>query len=148
MKKIILSLMVVAALTACGNNKKADTNSAEATEKEQVVDMHNAENSLDYWGVYKGTLPAADCPGIETTLTINKDSTYLMHSSYIDRNVEFDEKGTYTLDGSMLGLKDGETGTVGYLRVEEGQVRWLDGDKQPITGDLAEHFILKQTEKF
>lgn len=34
--------------------------------------MHNAENSLDYDGTYTGTFPAADCPGINMTLTIKK----------------------------------------------------------------------------
>ena len=52
--------------------------------------MHNAETSLDYLGVYKGTLPAADCPGIETTLTLAPDGSYALHLKYIDRDSEFD----------------------------------------------------------
>ena len=39
------------------------------------MDMHTAEISLDYYGTYKGTLPAADCPGINVTLTLNKNKT-------------------------------------------------------------------------
>ena len=38
-----------------------------------MADIHNAETSLDYEGTYKGVLPAADCPGIETTLILNPD---------------------------------------------------------------------------
>ena len=53
----------------CTNAKKADV-SAAGNDTTQVVDMHTAETSLDYYGVYKGTTPAADCPGIELTLTL------------------------------------------------------------------------------
>ena len=62
----------------CTNAKKADV-SAAGSNTTQVVDMHTAETSLDYYGVYKGTVPAADCPGIELTLTLKKDRTYTYH---------------------------------------------------------------------
>lgn len=55
----------------CTNAKKADV-SAAGSDTTQVVDMHTAETSLDYYGVYKGTVPAADCPGIELTLTLKR----------------------------------------------------------------------------
>lgn len=81
----------------CTNAKKADV-SAAGNDTTQVVDMHTAETSLDYYGVYKGTTPAADCPGIELTLTLKKDRTYTYHWLYIDRkDAEFDETGTFTV---------------------------------------------------
>lgn len=55
----------------CTNAKKADV-SAAGSDTVQVADMHTAETSLDYYGVYKGTVPAADCPGIELTLTLKR----------------------------------------------------------------------------
>lgn len=62
----------------CTNAKKADV-SAAGNDTTQVVDMHTAETSLDYYGVYKGTTPAADCPGIELTLTLKR--TALIHTT-------------------------------------------------------------------
>ena len=56
-------------LTAVGCTAKKANVSAAGSDTTQVVDMHTAETSLDYYGVYKGTVPAADCPGIELTLT-------------------------------------------------------------------------------
>lgn len=110
--------------------------------------MHTAENALDYFGVYEGTLPAASCPGIRTVLTIHKDTTFTLHSEYIDRkDGVFDEKGTYTLQGSLMTLKLGD-GEIYYYKVEEGRVRMLNADKEPITGDLAENYVLKQTQIF
>jgi copper homeostasis protein (lipoprotein) len=39
-----------------------------------VIDEHNAKNSLDYIGMYKGIVPCADCEGIETILNLRDES--------------------------------------------------------------------------
>lgn len=86
MKKYVLVVAVAAALFSCSGNPKADATQTDKNKQEtaQVPDMHNAETSLDYWGVYEGTLPAASSPGIKTTLTLNKDKTFTLRSEYID----------------------------------------------------------------
>ena len=139
MKKYVLVVAVAAALFSCSGNPKADATQTDKNKQEtaQVPDMHNAETSLDYWGVYEGTLPAASSPGIKTTLTLNKDKTFTLRSEYIDeKDGIFNDKGTYTLDGNILTAK------------QEGQLKMLDQQKQPVTGDLAKFYILKQTKKF
>ena len=105
--------------------------------------MHSAEISLDYEGTYKGVLPAADCPGIETKLTLNSDKTFTLHSVYIDKNTTFDEKGTYTVKEDLLTLQE-EGGELSYYHVGENHLRKLDMDKKEITGELAEHYVLKK----
>lgn len=150
MKKYVLVVAVAAALFSCSGNPKADSTQTDKNKQEtaQVPDMHNAETSLDYWGVYEGTLPAASSPGIKTTLTLNKDKTFTLRSEYIDeKDGIFNDKGTYTLDGNVLTTKQ-EGGDITYYKVEEGQLKMLDQQKQPITGDLAKFYILKQTKKF
>ena len=159
MKKYVLVVAVAAALFSCSGNPKADARLShletvkdrrvqDKQETAQVPDMHNAETSLDYWGVYEGTLPAASSPGIKTTLTLNKDKTFTLRSEYIDeKDGIFNDKGTYTLDGNVLTTKQ-EGGDITYYKVEEGQLKMLDQQKQPITGDLAKFYILKQTKKF
>ena len=64
MKKYVLVVAVAAALFSCSGNPKADATQTDKNKQEtaQVPDMHNAETSLDYWGVYEGTLPAASSP--------------------------------------------------------------------------------------
>ena len=69
MKKTFYSGMRMLLITSCNSNSKNTNDSATSTE---TTDMHNAENSLDYDGTYTGTFPAADCPGINMTLTIKK----------------------------------------------------------------------------
>lgn len=57
----------------CTNAKKADV-SAAGSDTTQVVDMHTAETSLDYYGVYKGTVPGCRCPGNRTDPDIEEGS--------------------------------------------------------------------------
>ena len=70
MKSGILILAAVALLAACGGNTQKKAASGGAETVAEAPDMHTAETSLDYQGTYAGTLPAADCPGIETRLTL------------------------------------------------------------------------------
>lgn len=147
MKSKLILLAAAAMLAACGGNtqKKAAADGA-GTASEAVADMHNAENALDYQGTYTGTFPAADCPGIDMRLVLKKDGTYDLHMKYIDRDSEFDEQGGYSVKGDLLILTPGHGEGTGYYKVEENRLRKLDADKQPVTGALAENYVLKKTE--
>ena len=141
--KVFILVCSCALLTACNNSVKTNKSGETDTVSVEVPDMHSAEISLDYEGTYKGVLPAADCPGIETTLTLNPDKTFTLHSAYIDRNSSSDEKGTYTVKEDLLTLQE-EGGELSYYHVGENHLRKLDMDKKEITGELAEHYVLKK----
>ena len=85
----IIAFACTITLMACGNGNKAAT------------DGHNAENSLDYEGTYYGFLPAADCPGINVTLTLNKDKLFTIINDYVERS-SYTEKGTYEVNENTL----------------------------------------------
>ncbi|MCD7937743.1 MAG: copper resistance protein NlpE [Tannerellaceae bacterium] len=108
-------------------------------------DTHTAENSLDYWGTYHGTVPSASGSGIETTLTLRKDKTYTLKTVYIDREEgnTFDEKGDYTIDGNIITLHNLSDGNM-YYQIQEDQIVQLDRERKPITGSLAKDYILKK----
>lgn len=146
-KKFYLVAVVVSMMTlaSCNGNKK--TYSANTADTTQVADMHTAETSLDYYGEYKGTVPAADCPGIEMTLVLNKDNTFTLHSSYIDRKTVIDESGTFSIEGNILTLKE-KGGSTSYYKVEEGRVVMLNAEKQPAEGAMANAYVLKQEKVF
>ena len=59
-------------LYACGRN--SGRTAQEARENTPAAnaadDGHNAENALDYTGTYEGTIPAADCPGINVSVEL------------------------------------------------------------------------------
>ena len=46
-----------------------------------VNDEHNAQNSLDYIGMYQGVVPCADCEGIETSLSLEDETNYLLKTN-------------------------------------------------------------------
>ena len=141
-KKLFMFVCSCALLTACSNSEKksGETDAASI----EASDIHNAETSLDCEGTYKGVLPTADCPGVETTLTLNADKTFALHQVYIDqKDGTFDEKGTYTVEENLLTLQE-EGGEISYYKVEENRLRRLDADKNEITGELAEHYVLNK----
>ncbi len=143
MKKILILACSCMLLVSCGNSSKANKGIGIDSTPTKAIDTHNAETSLDYEGTYKGVFPAADCPGIETILTLNKDKTFTLHSVYIDRDSSFDEKGTYTLKDNILILKE-EGGEESYYKVGKNQLCKLTADKKEVTGELAEHYILNK----
>lgn len=141
MRKIFILVCSSMLLASCGNSSKANKAETADSTATTVIDMHNAETSLDYEGTYKGVFPAADCPGIDVILTLNADKTFTQHYSYMERNTSFDEKGAYTLKGNLLTLKT-DSGEISYFKVGENHLRKLNADKEEITGEMADNFIL------
>ena len=120
-------------MTGCTNSKKTNNADSMSADTTQVADMHNAETSLDYFDV---------------TLVFNKDHTYTQKYIYQERkDAEFDEAGTFVIEGNILTTTSKE-GDKSYYKVEEGRIVMLDADKQPITGALADLYVLKQEKVF
>ena len=95
-------------------------------------------------GVYEGTLPAADAPGIKTTISLDRNHHFTMKSVYIDKkDGTFNEQGTYSRDSNVLALRAADD-DVSYYKIEPGQLRRLNMDKKPVEGALAEHYVLKK----
>jgi copper homeostasis protein (lipoprotein) len=145
MKKLILaSILVSSFIISCESKKEESlTTPTEETFKEE----HTAKNSLDYLGTYKGTLPCADCEGIETTITLNKDETYTSTMKYLGKEEkEFKDMGDYTWmeDGNRLSLEGIDTPPVFYF-VAEGKLIQLNQEGNEIKGNLAKNYeLLKQ----
>ncbi len=145
MKKIYALVCTAFVLAACGTQQQK-SNEKLMNEETQNINIRSTDNSPNYDGTYKGIFPAADCPGIETTLILKKDKTFTLDSKYIDRNQSFNESGTYTLEDSLLTLIPNK-GEEQYYKVEKNQLRRLNMDKKEITGELAENYILKKKYK-
>lgn len=107
----------------------------------------NSMVSLDWNGTYTGTLPCADCQGIETWLTLNLDKTYLLKTKYIGRSENYlEHRGNFTWNnaGSTVTLSDVKESPKQFL-VGEGRLFQLDMSGKRITGDLADKYILTKT---
>lgn len=109
---------------------------------------HNSRNSLDWAGTYTGVLPCASCPGIEQEIKLNYAETYQMYSRYqgADSTVYL-ESGTFTWDeqGQNIILdSESNQGRDLSFKVGENRIFMLNEDREMITGELADHYILNK----
>lgn len=108
--------------------------------------------------LFKGVLPCADCPGIETELFLRHQGlyadpgTYVLKQIYLDRNSKpYITQGTWVIlrgdvtdpTATVYQLNPGHPEkSVYYLRLNSDELRQLDRDKKPIDSRL--NFTLKR----
>ncbi|MCG9754658.1 copper resistance protein NlpE [Shewanella insulae] len=104
-----------------------------------------SRNALDWPGLYRGTLPCADCQGIAMKLQLNGDNSYRLSQEYLGKpststNVtlsgqfNWNETGSkITLDAKARGMK---------LQVGENILFMLDDKGERIKGALAQQYQL------
>jgi len=143
MKKTIFILSVILltlGMNACKSNKTVKDSSI------VVQTVHNSKISLDWEGTYSGVIPCADCPGIETQISLFYNNTFRMTRKYIDRNdtgsdytgeIQWDKNGGSI---TLKGLDEKEFAT--RYKVAENALIQLDLEGNVITGDLASKYIL------
>lgn len=56
-------------------------------------------------GTFSGTLPCTDCPGIDTTITLNADGTYVAKETRQGQSEATDGDGTWTAEENGLRLR-------------------------------------------
>lgn len=103
---------------------------------------HNSQNSVDWAGAYRGVLPCADCPGIETVVVLQADGRYRTEARYQDRGVEtFKSDGAFTWNaaGNEITLSGAEPDR---YRVQENRLLRLARDGSEITGPNASAYVL------
>lgn len=144
---IYFAMAAAVALTTSCNGKK--TVSADADhDSTSVADTTVAGENVDLTtvaGTYEGTLPAADCPGIKTVLTINADSTYEIKQDYIDRKDGHDEASgvLQVLDGNVLMLVRPSSGEHTFYKVKDSKsVVMTDSLGNEAEGEMAKLYVL------
>jgi copper homeostasis protein (lipoprotein) len=133
-------------LLACKGQVKENNKTAEAP---PAAMPDNSRTALDWAGVYQGTLPCADCEGIEMAITLNQDLTYVLQTKHLGKDAPASQRrGTFAWDDAgrsitLSGVKDIPSR---YL-VGEERLFQLDPAGQRITGAQAErHILQKQAE--
>ena len=140
---LFIALAFGIAFTSCKTAKQT----TKPTEKEttHIIVGDNSQTSVDWAGIYQGTLPCADCEGIITTLTLNQDLTYKRATTYQGKTVTPRiETGKFTWDkgGATIFLQNADkSGPARYL-VGENHLKQLDMEGKVITGDLADLYQL------
>ena len=128
-------------LMSCTNQSKKQA------EETTTIDSHTSEIALDWIGVYEGTIPCADCEGIETMIELKEDNYYISHYKYLGKqgdNNEFTNEGPFTWndDGNSISLQ--AEGEPTQYKVGENNLILLNADGELTLGDLADHYILKK----
>ena len=99
------------------------------TEFTAVSGLSSAPNnsSLGYLpATFFGITPCADCPGIEETLSLNKDGTFSLKRIYQERPVApFIENGRWSTAGTKLTLTNA-SGAQRYETIDNNTLRKLD----------------------
>ena len=109
-------------------------------------DNHNSANTLDWEGTYKGTIPCADCAGIDIEITLNKEQEYVLKTNYLGKNEDtVEEKGRFTWNKAgntltLLGVKDKPN----QYFVGENRILQLDKLGNKITDNAADKYFLNK----
>ncbi|WEM45081.1 copper resistance protein NlpE (plasmid) [Photobacterium sp. DA100] len=107
---------------------------------------HSARNALDWDGTYTGILPCADCEGIKTELIVKKDGTFILTEVYLgkeDNIFEYEGSFNWNNAGNTIALPGAGDDSVQYF-VGENQLFRLDQEGNRVTGDLADHYVLRK----
>ncbi len=125
MKTAILSLMAASTLfVLIGCNNRTETQILQPTQTEALKPMQQS---------WRGVLPCADCEGIETTLYLEKDGTWVMNQRYQGAKEPsfFATYGKWARTAEKLVLTDTE-GEKTYFRAKGEGMEMLDREGNPI----------------
>lgn len=139
-----LAVIAAAMMVACNGKKTAQDEMK--NDSVSVADSVSADVDLAaVAGTYEGTLPAADCPGIKTVLTINADSTYQLQQDYIDRKDGHDEASgvLQVLDGNVMMLVRPSSGEHSFYKVKDSKsIVMTDSLGNEPEGETAKLYVL------
>lgn len=139
-----LGLMILFA-ASCGNGRSRNGQTADSLSAQ--TNSLSAQSDTAYCGIYRGTLPAADCPGINAVISIRPDSTYSLTFDYIERpDAHFEESGIYHLLGdTLIQLVTPSSGAKSYYKIlSPSSIIMTDSLGVPPTGEMAKMYVLKK----
>ena len=94
-------------------------------------------------GTYEGTLPCADCPGLQTLITFNSDGTFHMEETYLERDSKPTiSNGEWVLNGDIITFTVGDY-KFEYKLISGKEIRWAPGGVE-ITGTNLNWSLLKK----
>lgn len=140
MKKLIFPALVAGLFAVSCSKKEAKTEtpaSSDSLKTEQVADSTTTNTEkVSLSGNFEGTIPCADCSGIETKLTLNEqDKSYTLESNYLEKkDGKFTDKGTFEVseDGTFVTLKEegNPTPQIYHITTDAAYLVTKVGDKE------------------
>ncbi|MGK9174809.1 envelope stress response activation lipoprotein NlpE [Yokenella regensburgei] len=129
MKRAILSLAAVITLFGLmGCNNRGEVQTVSPPESHELKPMQQS---------WRGILPCADCEGVETSLFLEKDGTWVMNQGYQGAKgaEEFASYGVWARTADKLVLTD-TAGEKRYFRPRGDALEMLDREGNPIHSQL------------
>lgn len=149
-KSILLLTILISALTACNTGKRSGNYANEDNSDNTGITAefrveHNSRNSLDWAGVYRGTLPCADCEGIVVEIRINENNTYEKVMDYLGKGEnKFRESGSFEWNdiGRRIKISDESSNTSEWYLVGENELIALDTKGNKIRNSIPEEMYI------
>lgn len=98
---VMASTLVIAACKPQAPAEPAAPVAAEPAPAAEAAPASATEVPFDvkgFAGTFSGALPCADCPGIDTTVTLKPDGTYTLREVRQDKPGSLDSDGTWTAE--------------------------------------------------
>lgn len=128
------------AIYACGNRGQKQTADQTSAETQQIVDIHNAANSLDYQGTYKGIIPTEQ-GDVDLTLSItDKEYTRVAFPAGQPQSART-TTGTFEWSGGSEIMLDGLELPDRFF-VAENRLIVLDEQGNRIEGENAAKYVM------
>lgn len=143
----LLGAAFAASLSACATGGAATTTTAARTNTATTTPV--ADSTATWPGVYLGTLPCADCDGIQTALLLRRDASYQLATQRLGPKGQPGElrvhqgRLSFNRSGTEITL-DSVTAAPDRYKIGEGQLVKLDSAGQVVTGALAARYVLKK----
>jgi uncharacterized lipoprotein NlpE involved in copper resistance len=128
---LFLVALVISGLSSCLSNRGNDG--------------HNSRDSLNWEGIYSGTIPSGSGPGINVRMWLNRDESYVLRYEYLDRpnNIfSWTESFQWDKNGYIISFKIENVPS--YYQVAEDKLIQLDMKGKPISGILADLYVLRK----
>ena len=143
MRGLLFFITLTMAFAACNNNNKT------AREQQDSIRIHQTApgQTTKLAGTYQGTLPCADCPGIDYQISLYDDHTYSELTAYQGRgeNIATVETGTWRAVNDSIAMLEKKNDSVSFVAAENKLIL-LDKAGKRIEGMLASNYILKPVE--
>lgn len=151
-RNALFATVVIAALSACKPQAPAEAPAPPAQPEAAAAPAAPAADALPsaqgapfdakaFAGTFTGTLPCADCPGIDTRLVLAADGTYTITESYQARSApELKGDGTWTAEENNQRLRLDPNSKSDNDRLfailSNDEIRQLDMEGKPIDSKL------------
>lgn len=124
-KTLISAIAALSLFSLLGCNNRSEVDVLQPTQAAELKPMQQS---------WRGILPCADCEGIETSLFLEKDGTWVMNERYQgvrDEPSSFASYGTWARTADKLVLTDSK-GEKAYYRAKGDALEMLDREGNPV----------------